>query len=297
VKPGALEGSSFATITLLTSGKTQIAKVSVPEGLSTHAILEGNEMKRRLPQIRAMVAPDEDPVLMIEKSWSTEELDGREVLEVLSEAYGTLADFVLNAHLTIGNLGCMPVYDRESEQVHRDFPLLYDRNGALRCMMHQATERSDFFRLSTLEMLIPKRISQELDIQPWQVLERFGFDMAKGQPAFEHLDPVAFAERIVYTSRKVLRKDRNHDRIVWLRGGWGDWYQITVVAANRAEKHLAMNQLSDLVREIGCDAFMEVGEVWNAQPGSLYWPGLTRIYKILPGAEKPCSFGSRHVTA
>jgi hypothetical protein len=159
----------------------------------------------------------------------------------------------------------MAIADEKSQRRHRDFPLLYDRSGLLRCMMHQAPERTLFFRLSTLQPLRPGRVNRALDIQPWQVLERYGFDEAERQPAFANLDPVTFAERIVFTSKKMLRKDRTHARIVWLRDSRGEWRQMAVIAENRAEKHLVMHQFADLVREIGCDAFMEVGEMWTGE--------------------------------
>src|SRR6185437_15868317 len=78
VKQGALRGTSFATIRLLTSEEIEIARVSVSDGLSSEAILQSNELEQKLSQMRAMVAPDEDPILMIEKSWTTTELAGRE---------------------------------------------------------------------------------------------------------------------------------------------------------------------------------------------------------------------------
>jgi hypothetical protein len=269
VKQGALLGSSFAILRLLTFQDREIARVAIPEPLSSESVLQSDEVQHRLPQIRTMSAPDEDPVLAIEKSWSTSELDGREVLEVLAEVYGVLASIVLHAHLHLGQLRCTPLYEHCEHDVHRDFPLLYDRSGLLRCMMHQASQRSDFFRLSTLDRLYPTTIKKSLDIDPWQVLERYGFDEAERQPAFEQMDPLAFAERIVYTSKRMLRKDRTLARIVWLRDSQGTWRQITVIAANRAEKHLMMHRLADVVREGGCDAFMEVGEMWTAQAAGL----------------------------
>jgi hypothetical protein len=269
VKQGALHGSSFATIKILTSDEIPVARISVSEDLSSEAILLSEEFKEKVPQIHTMVLPDEDAVLIIEKSWSTDELDGREVLDVLAEVYGSLADIVLGAHLTLGDLGCMASYDRNSHHVHRDFPLLYDRSGRLHCMFHHTTGRSNFFRLSTLNPLTPGRVDRPLNVDPWQVLERYGFDEPERRQAFEEMDPVAMAERIVYTSKKMLRKDRTHARIVWLRDGLGDWRQISVIAESRAEKHLVMHQLSDLVRDAGCDAFIEVGEMWTAQADSL----------------------------
>jgi hypothetical protein len=265
VKQGSLNGSSFATVSLLTSDQTEIARIPIADDLSSDELLRTEELQKRLPQMRAMVDPHEDPVLMIEKTWSTAELEGREVLAVLAELYGFLAEIVLSAHLHLGGLDCMALSDESCQKRHRDFPLLYDRSGLLRCMMHQATERTLFFRLSTLQRLKPARVNRALDIQPWQVLERYGFDEAERQPAFADLDPVTFAERVLFTSRKMLRKDRTHARIVWLRDSGGEWRQMTVIAENRAEKHLVMHQFADLVREVGCDAFIEVGEMWTGE--------------------------------
>jgi hypothetical protein len=270
VKQGALRGSSFATIKLLTSDEIPVTRISISDGLTSEDILLSDEFKQKLPQIRDMASLDEDAVLIIEKSWSTEELEGREVLEVLAEVYGSLAAIVLDAHLNLGELGCISAYDRSDHPVHRDFPLLYDQSRRLRCMLYEATERSNFFRLSTLKALTPGRVNHSLNIEPWQVLERYGFDEPERHAVFEEMDPVALAVRIVYTSKKMLRKDRTHARIVWLRDGLGAWRQISIIAENRAEKHLVMHQLSDFVRAVGCDAFIEVGEMWTAESGDVF---------------------------
>jgi hypothetical protein len=272
VKQGALQGSSFATIKLLTWEEVDIARISVPEDLSSLSILNSKELQEMLPGIRARVAPDEDAVLIIQKSWSTAELNGREILEVLAEVYGSLADIVLSAHLCIGNLSCTPPYEHGHHKVHRDFPLLYDRSGWLRCMILHLAERNDSFRLSTLENLVPQTKVQAADVEPWQLLDRYGLDESELPQAFERMDPEAFAEKIVYMSKKLLRKDRTHGRFIWLRDGQGEWRQIEVIAANRAEKHLAMRHMGEVVREIGGDAFLEVGEVWTADVDRILAP-------------------------
>jgi len=264
VKQGALQGASFASIRLITYREKAIARIKLPAALSSQSVIESDDFAKLLPQMRSSVTPEDDAVVAIEKMWSTPELPERELLDVLAGLYSSFADIVLSAHITLGSLACTSRYDDQSATQHRDFRLLYDRADRLRCMSDQVNDRTSFFRLNDLTQMIPATVEKTVSITAADVFARYGFNESQAMPAFEELDASAFAEKIVFTSKKMLRRDRNLTRIIWLRDGAGEWRQQIIVAANRAEKYLMMQRMASLVRETGCDAVIEVGEVWTA---------------------------------
>jgi hypothetical protein len=264
VKQGALQGASFARIRLVTYREKAIATIKIPAALSSQSVIEGDDFGKLLPEMRSLVTPEDDAVVAIEKMWSTPELPDRELLDVLAGLYSSLADMVLSAHITLGSLACTSRYDDDSPLQHRDFRLLYDRAERLRCMSDQVNDRTSFFRLNDLAQMIPATVQKTVSLTAADVFARYGFNEFQAMPAFEELDASAFAEKVVFTSKKVLRRDRNLARIIWLRDGTGQWRQQMIIAANRAEKYLMMQRMASVVRETGCDAVIEVGEVWTA---------------------------------
>ena len=79
---------------------------------------------------------------------------------------------------------------------------------------------------------------------------------------WQQADPVLVAERIVYWSKRMLQKDRNVARTMFVRDGAGKWLPTALLASTRAEKHVLIRLIAQLVEQTGADAIIDVGELW-----------------------------------
>jgi hypothetical protein len=198
-----------------------------------------------------------DAVIEIERRWSAQGLDGREILGALAHVYGLLADLVLDAHKMLNQCQC--IFDQGG---HPDFRSVYHRTGTLECMVAGVEQRTQRFGLSTLEELrfaVESESSQELIFES---AIRYGFGESGELSAWRQSDPCTIADNVLYRAQRILRKDKSHQWMMFIRDGQGDWYQSALVAADRMEKYVLMRQLAEFVERRGCDALIEVGECW-----------------------------------
>jgi hypothetical protein len=101
-----------------------------------------------------------------------------------------------------------------------------------------------------------------MNVNPSEVNARYGLTEGTRIPRWRGSDPIAMAEMVVHTSKRMLRKDRAHIRLMFIRDGDGQWNIVRLDARNRAEKHLLMRMAATYVESVGADAIVDVGEVW-----------------------------------
>lgn len=124
--------------------------------------------------------------------------------------------------------------------------------------------RTELYKLSTGEMLtaveaaLPPATAAEDD----EHLKRYGNGVVFAD--WEKLDPIRFAEKVLDQAKKVLRRDKHHARLMFIRDGKGSWTIMQLIAHDRSEKHLLMQSIARLVESRGVDAIIEVGEMWTA---------------------------------
>jgi hypothetical protein len=201
----------------------------------------------------------EQGAIEIERRWSTKELNGKEILESLATVYGLLANMVLDAHSQLEQLACIPERDE-----HRDFPFANDRTGLLRCMVESKEKKRERFNFSTKEELIPTSKVVAMTPDPVEVAMRYGLSEKEKRSHFNTLDPETMAEWTMRQAKRILRRDKCHDRMMFIRDGEGNWQLNTLFARDRTEKHLLMRMAAQFVESRGCDAIVEVGEMWTA---------------------------------
>jgi hypothetical protein len=277
VHQGDLDSYSFAEIRLVTSQEQVLSTVSVPIQTPSRLILQNPALLDLLDPLRKASWQSEDAALLIERRWSTKELQGREILSALAHVYGLLADLVLDAHCHLGHLSCIP-----TESPHQDFPSAYDRTGMLRCMIASAEARTERFKQSTQEQLVPCSSVVPTEIDPKEVMERYGIDDRLPIGEIQKLDPLALAEKLLFHAKRVLRRDKHHDRMMFIRDGQGEWHHHTLIAADRTEKYLLMQLVAQFVESRGCDAVIEIGEMWTAKI-SRGFPAFSGDVESIPG--------------
>jgi hypothetical protein len=262
VHQGDLESSSYAEVRIITYEEKIIWTGEVPIYTSAKLILGNPSLLALLDSSKDKLPDLADSILLIERKWSTKELNGREILSALAHVYGLLADLVLDAHSRIGQLACIPL-----EEAHPDFRALQDRTGLLRCMSAGAEQRTERYKTDKETEIVPSTQTVQKSIYANEISEivgRYGVDPRRPNAEIQNQDPVEFAEWVLKIAKRILRRDKHHDRIMFIRDGEGKWHQITAHAQDRTEKMVLMQMVASFVENRACDALVEVGEMWTA---------------------------------
>lgn len=277
VHQGDLDSYSFAEVRLITWQEQVLSAVAVPIQTPSSLILQNPALLDLLDSSRKASWQSEDAALLIERRWSTKELQGREILSALAHVYGLLADLVLDAHTHLGQMNCIP-----SDAPHQDFPSAYDRTGMLRCMIASVEARTERFKQSTQERLVPSASVVPTVIDPKEVMQRYGIEDRLPTGEIQNLDPLALAEKLLFHAKRILRRDKQHNRMMFIRDGQGEWHHHMLIAADRTEKYLLMQLIAQFVESRGCDAVIEIGEAWTAHI-SRDIPPFARDVEDIPG--------------
>lgn len=274
---GDLDSYSSAEVKLITWRQEVLSAVSVPIQTPAQLILENPALLNLLNPSKKHSSDFEDGFLTIERRWSTQDLGGKEILGVLAHVYGLIADLVLDAHSQLARMNCIS----DNEQ-HQDFPSPHDRTGILRCMIASVEARTERFKASTHETLV---VSAELDyseIDSTEIAMRYGFDERLPRVASGGLDPLSFAKKLQFMAKRIIRRDKHHGRMMFIRDGGGNWHNITLTARDRTEKYVLMQLVAQFVEAKGCDVVIEIGEVWTAN-ASADVPQSTDAVEDIPG--------------
>lgn len=265
VKQGVLAAASHFNVTFLTYESIEVACLLTDNDLDILSLLKRSDFISIVARLRIAMQDQGDAVLAIERCWSTPELVGSELLEVLGRLYGILANMVLDAHVHLGSLDCIPPPQNNPSQ-DSEFPERQGRSDLLPCMMRAQAARTDFFSLRTFARMSRGQVSLSSASSPGDVSWRYGFTAADMPKRFDSIDPLRIYEKLVENSKRMLRKDRSLARRMMLRDSHGNWSGHLIMARDRLEKYLMMHLLAQTVREEGCDAIIEVGETWILDP-------------------------------
>ena len=258
VKQGELETASTATVRLLTWKDDELTSLAIaPETLS-------EELLDHLP-ILDLIAKASIPsgdlssaVLELERQWNLPNFQNREVLNTLAAAYGLLSDLLVDAHTRLGRLDCI-----EHQSPHPSFRATHHRSGTLPCMTATTELRKEHFSLRTRTRLVRGTMKPPKGgPSPAVSAARYGMKFADLATLSRSADPDSMAKRLVYWSKRMLKKDRGHIRLVFVRDGAGEWHPMTFLHSDRSEKHLAVRLIAQFVEQTGADAVIDVSELW-----------------------------------
>ncbi len=262
VKQGELETASTALVKLVAWKDYVLAESSVAPDTPPSLILRNIPLFELVNSIHLSPGDLENAVIVIERRWSVPDLEGREILEALAEAYGLLSDIVLDAHVALGETSCIP-----SEGAHVHFRSAYHRSGTLACMTLGVDQRTHSFSLSTGQPI--QNIGMiELTADPLIAEKRYKLEQTMKISKWQVVDPLLVAERLLFAAKRMLRKDKVIVRVLFVRDGRGAWHQVVLNASNRMEKNLLMQMVSRFIESVGGDAIVDVGEVWTLQLNS-----------------------------
>ncbi len=276
VHQGDLESYSTAEVRLVGWRDHVLARVAVPAEAPSSLILQNLPLLDVLEKKQPMDTELKSAAIAIERRWSAKGLDDQEVLEALAKVYGLISDLVLDAHIHLRQCECIP-----TESEHPDFRAVNYRTGTLECMAAGAAARTQVFSFSSGEEVHPSETTRRFTLSlgdkrnfpdttqptPFEIkaaMDRYQFDEANLPAAWEALDPVRLSERVLYQAKRILSRDKHHDRMMFFRDGRGKWHLKTLFARDRTEKHVLMRMAAQFVERKGCDAIIEVTESWFA---------------------------------
>ncbi|HKR61819.1 MAG TPA: hypothetical protein VJS64_19185, partial [Pyrinomonadaceae bacterium] len=258
VKQGDLEVTSIALVRVLTWKDNVLIESEIPPGAPTSLILANLPLLDLLKGSQIPISDLRDAALEIERRWSVAALKGREILETLAKVYSLLGDVVLDAHAHENRLGCIPI-----EPVHPDFRSAYHRTGFLECMAigrDQRIQRSKFVSGQSYEVVRDSAPVSPQDRK--RAPKRYKLGKEDYAEAWQSSDPIIIAENILARAKKILKKDKNHARMMFIRDGHGTWHQILLQATDRTEKHILMRVAASFIERVGADALIEISEAW-----------------------------------
>jgi hypothetical protein len=254
--PRELKSQSSAENRLVSWRDQILAKIPIPAEIPSSLILHSLPLLDLVGKSGASVEDARNSSIAIERRWSAAGLSGGEILETLAQVYGLLCDIVLDAHVALKRCECIP-----KEGDHPNFRSTYHRTGTLECMVAGAEKRTQRFDCSGDE-LEPVVISRSTIPEEIEAANRYEFPMEGEIAAWRRSDPAQVTETILYRAERILCKDRCHPRIMFIRDGDGRWHNAALFAADATEKHLLTRLAAVFVERKGCDAIIEVGEMW-----------------------------------
>ena len=225
VHKGELESASTAEVRLIGWQDKVVARMELPIETPASLVLQNLKLLELIGKAELAIARANDAAVAIERRWTTPDLGGLEILESLARVYGLLSEIVLDAHITLHKCDCIPV-----EQEHSNFRSVHHRTGTLECMASGAALRTQTFQLSSGMELTPAERMTSIDVGEMDVKNRYDLTDEHRLTEWESLDPLKFAEKILYMAKRMLCKDKRHVRLTFIRDGMGKWSMATIFA-------------------------------------------------------------------
>lgn len=245
VHKGDLVTASTALATVHTNLSLATAAVVVPSAIPTTIVCE--MLANSLPE--PFSSQPEYLVLSVERRWCVAELPDRELLDALAHAYELLIKIVREAHERSGQR----LEDELQDTTHSS-----GLEGRPTCMIVTTEARTVRISLADRRVLSPSLTVEPVSLEEAEVASRrYGFKERVAPPE----DPFAFAERLVMIAKGVLKKDKNHVRLVWLKTPSG-WTLQGMQAQDRVEKYVLMRRLAEEIQRVGATALVEISEMW-----------------------------------
>jgi hypothetical protein len=256
-KEGDLETASVAHVRVLAGGwSAQVAEHDVDPTADASEILRGLQLGAVPEHVR------KDGLLEVERRWTTPELPGQEVLEVLANCWGVLARLVAAGHEKRGQT--METCVLTAEPACGAVMLPGHPTGRWPCMVASREARTRRRNLATgapVELeLVTHQTPSDFDEQAAR--EHYGFQEWELAPA--DADFVTKAAALHRFARNVLATDRHHVTIAWLLRGGAEVDQSVLRLEDQQDKTLMAHRLAVEADRLGADGLILTTEAWRA---------------------------------
>lgn len=244
VHKGDLETASTAVARVHTNLTLATATINVPPTIPTD--VASTILANKLPE--PFASNPQDLVLSVERRWCVADLPGYELLDALAHAYAVLSKLVMEAHERMDHELEDLVYDANHPDV------LGDRRP---CMIATTELRTVRISLADRKVLAPHKIA--VSPSPREIaIAAHRYGIRESLPLAD--DPFQFAETLIPLAKKILKKDKHHTRLVWLKSASG-WTCRELNAFDRTEKYVLMRHLAEEIQRLKVTALVDIGEV------------------------------------
>lgn len=240
-------------------------EMKVPAVVPTEAI--ATALVKSAPQDVRQMLPYY--LVSVERLWMAATLPEHELLDALAYAYVRLLALIQDAHQKAGS--DIATCSRASAIHSAEAVELGDLPSCMRVTREARTVRVSLRDQRPLGTRVAhfhydaKR--SEENAQRYKI-KSLKFDI-DGEP-----DAEVAAGHMVELAKRVLVRDRYHERMVFVRAEGKHWTPITIIARNRQEKYALMRMLASEVERLRADAVIEIGEMWSSTMSTLEATGL-----------------------
>ncbi|MNP10941.1 hypothetical protein D3C76_1031050 [compost metagenome] len=100
-------------------------------------------------------------------------------------------------------------------------------------------------------------------------------------------DPLEFADSLNQMALQVLKKDKYHQWIQFIRVPYKGWEMRSVIPEDKSDKFLIMKELAQYVKETKADCIININEAWISSDVEAIMNG-TPVSETLDRAEALC---------
>jgi hypothetical protein len=201
-------------------------------------------------------------VLVVERRWTVEPLDGREILDALAHCFGVLASVIdgSHRHAEVPLERCETTYRDE----HHAALLALGPSGRAPCMAASVESRTSRRNLSSGAPVVvaSKEIRRPSPADIERVTAHYGFSDQDRPP--EDLDPIGQTQYLHDIGRRMLAKDGYHDTFVWMFRDDEALGMHLLRPEDQRDKHLMIQKVAADVTERSADRVVFAAELWEA---------------------------------
>lgn len=184
-------------------------------------------------------------VLRIERRWTLQELQGRDILDALSECYFKLTSIIEEAH-SISHPG-------------RSYCVSSKSYKPPECMEVAASQRAFIYHIRDKSELQHRRIFEKPKLyKTEEVQKRYGPMQSFDADPFEKL------ELVLEMAKKVLQKDKYHIPLVILSLPNKEIMPIVLYMEDQQGKFILWRDIGETVRKTSANALIFITESWIA---------------------------------
>ncbi|MBT2286952.1 hypothetical protein J7E78_25870 [Paenibacillus polymyxa] len=197
-------------------------------------------------------------IAVVERRWVAEDLPDWEILDALAYGFNFAKDIVLDAHKQAGSnyIQCS-LHD----YLH---PLSYDDlTGQYSCMNMNATFRTQNIVLSDFQTRAFETNTVKMNEQIISAAKkRYSSKIFSQLSGISKHDPFKFADTLNKVALQVLKKDKYHEWIQFIKVPYKGWELRTVNPEDKSDKFLIMKELAQYVKETKATCVININEAW-----------------------------------
>jgi hypothetical protein len=197
-------------------------------------------------------------IAVVERRWVAEDLPDWEILDALAYGFNFAKDIVFDAHKQAGSnyIECS-LHDYLHPLSHDDL------TGQYSCMNMNATFRTQNIALSDFQTRAFETNTVKMNEHiVSETKKRYSSKIFSQLSEISKHDPFKFADTLNKVALQVLKKDKYHQWIQFIKVPYKGWELHTVYPEDKSDKFLLMKELASYVKETKATCVININEAW-----------------------------------